>query len=184
MTTPDPPNAGAIPTHAAVAPTPDPPGSDPDAAPTSSTRPRSADPDPGPGSGARADGGPGRHHRRRDRRGSAARDPAAPQTGPQVGPQVGPASAPKAANIPFAAPPVPALPVDPITDYSDDGVPTFSYVQDNKVEKALRDRAGRLHELADATIPEVQRAAKRREELAKSAEERLAEIRRSLHPDG
>ncbi len=108
--------------------------------------------------------------------------PAAPQTGPQVGPQVGPASAPKAANIPFAAPPVPALPVDPITDYSDDGVPTFSYLQD-KVEKRYATALG-AHELADATVPQVQQAAKRREELAKSAEERLAEIRRSLHPDG
>ena len=77
---------------------------------------------------------------------------------------------------------MPALPVDPITDYTDDGVPTFSYLQD-KVEKRYATALG-SHELADATVPQVQQAAKRREELAKSAEERLAEIRRSLHPDG
>jgi hypothetical protein len=108
--------------------------------------------------------------------------PAAQPAAPKVEPQVGPESAPEAANIPFAAPPVPAVPVDPITDYTDDGVPTFSYLQD-KVEKRYATALG-SHELADATIPQVQQAAKRREELAKSAEERLAEIRRSLHPDG
>jgi hypothetical protein len=81
----------------------------------------------------------------------------------------------------WGAPPVPSVPTDPITDYTDAGVPTLAYLQD-KVEKRYATAVG-SHELAEAVVPEAQQAAKRQQELAKSAQERLEEIRRSLHPD-
>lgn len=110
---------------------------------------------------------------------AAPTPPAAPATAAPTPSAAPTPPAPSAAA--WGAPPVPSAPVDPITDYTDDGVPTLSYLQE-KVEKRYATALG-SHELADATIPEVQQAAKRQQELAKSAEERLAEIRRSLHPD-
>jgi hypothetical protein len=81
----------------------------------------------------------------------------------------------------WGTPPVPNVPVDPITDYTAQGIPTFAYLQD-KVERRYATAVG-SHELAEAVIPEVAEASKRREQLAKSAQERLEEIRRSLHPE-
>jgi phage shock protein A len=68
-----------------------------------------------------------------------------------------------------------------VTDYTDSGIPTLAYLQD-KIERRYATAFG-AHELAEATIPEAADAAKRQEQLAKSAKERLEEIRRSLHPD-
>lgn len=100
--------------------------------------------------------------------------PAAPDPAPAI---PAPAPAPPA----WVVPPVPGVPVDPITDYTDAGVPTLAYLQE-KVERRYATALG-SHELAEATIPEVTDAARRRDELATSARERLEEIRRSLHPE-
>ena len=74
------------------------------------------------------------------------------------------------------AAPVPA----PAFDYTDAGVPTLGYLQD-KIERRYGNALGGT-ELAGATA-EAQSAAKAQEEREKAAADRLAEIRRSLHPD-
>jgi hypothetical protein len=106
--------------------------------------------------------------------------PEPPPAAATPGPPAGPASPGNAAAVRGSAP-VPGVPADPVTDYTDAGVPTFAYLQE-KVERRYATALG-SQELAEATIPQVAEAAKRREDLAKSAQERLEEIRRSLHSD-
>lgn len=80
---------------------------------------------------------------------------------------------------PEPAVPDPAVPdpVEPVTDYTDDGVPTFSYVRDRIEGRAAT--AAAAEELAggDARAAEAEDAFAERE---RKAADRLAEIRRSM----
>ncbi|WP_226353469.1 MULTISPECIES: hypothetical protein [unclassified Pseudonocardia] len=81
--------------------------------------------------------------------------------------------------VPDPEPADPAVPdpVEPVTDYTDDGVPTFSYVRDRIEGRAAT--AAAAEELAggDVRAAEAQDAFAERE---RRAAERLAEIRRSM----
>lgn len=78
--------------------------------------------------------------------------------------------------VPDPEPADPAVP-DPVTDYTDDGVPTFSYVRDRIEGRAAT--AAAAEELAggDVHAAQAQDAFAERE---RRAAERLAEIRRSM----
>ena len=85
-----------------------------------------------------------------------------------------PASAPE----PAEATPVPAEPVD--TGYTPGGVPTFDSVRE-KIETRYGTAIGAT-ELA-AETPEGRTVEERYDARQRAAAERLAEIRKSMHPD-
>lgn len=78
--------------------------------------------------------------------------------------------------VPDPEPADPAVP-DPVADYTDDGIPTFSYVRDRIEGRAAT--AAAAEELAggDVHAAQAQDAFAERE---RRAAERLAEIRRSM----
>jgi phage shock protein A len=91
-----------------------------------------------------------------------------------------PASAPE----PAEAEPVPAEPVEPVepvdTGYTPGGVPTFDSVRE-KIETRYGTAIG-ASELA-AETPEGRTVEEQYDARQRAAAERLAEIRKSMHPD-
>src|SRR5882724_10203749 len=88
-------------------------------------------------------------------------------------------STPSAAPVPSATPAPP--PVDPIdTGYTPGGVPTFDSVRE-KIETRYGTAIG-ASELA-AETPEGRSVEEQYEARQRAAAERLAEIRKSMHPE-
>jgi hypothetical protein len=88
-------------------------------------------------------------------------------------------STPNAAPVPTVTPaPSPAEPVD--TGYTPGGVPTFDSVRE-KIETRYGTAVG-ASELA-AETPEARTLEEQYEARQRAAAERLAEIRKSMHPE-
>lgn len=74
----------------------------------------------------------------------------------------------------------PVVPTVPATDYTDAGVPTLDYLQE-KIDRRYGTALGAA-ELAGAD-DEAQARQRAAADRQRAATDRLAEIRRSLHPD-
>lgn len=83
---------------------------------------------------------------------------------------------------PATAPVEPAAPVEPVdTGYTPGGVPTFESVRE-KIETRYGTSIGAAE--LDAESPEGRTVEEQYDARQRAAAERLAEIRKSMHPEG